>query len=137
MQITLEPLSKFPVIEDLAVDRGIMQEDLIRAGDYRERIAEPSAREFDHQYLAGRCLKCGLCLEVCPNYRSGGDFYGAYFANETYLVNSSAGGGDTRIRKEFRRHFAAHCSKSLSCQEVCPMNIPTLSSMLYMNKNRH
>lgn len=38
------------------------------------------------------------------------------------------------IAKEYRRHFAAGCSKSLACRDICPMKLPTLSSIGYMNR---
>ena len=69
--IEIRPLRKFPVIHDLIVDRSSIHENLTQTnvfiGEYR-----PSADgDHAHQYAAAKCLKCGLCLEVCPNYVNG------------------------------------------------------------------
>jgi succinate dehydrogenase / fumarate reductase iron-sulfur subunit len=36
----------------------------------------------------------------------------------------------------YAAHFGRDCSKSLSCVDVCPMNIPTLASMAKLNRNK-
>ena len=81
-EITLKPLSKFPVINDLVIDRGIIHENALKVNNYIQEYKESPAKEHAHQYSAARCLKCGLCLEVCPNYIKGDRFYGALFAND-------------------------------------------------------
>ena len=63
----LEPLSKFPVVADLMVDRSIIYENLNNAKAYIESQSVNSKQSHDHQYSVAKCLKCGLCLEVCPN----------------------------------------------------------------------
>ena len=133
-EIVLRPLSKFPVISDLVVDRGVIQENLKASGDYIGEYTPPSPKEHAHQYAAAKCLKCGLCLEVCPNYGKGEHFYGAVFANDCYLVASTSKEQGESFRKEYAGHFAAGCSKSLSCMEVCPMQIPTIASMAKLNR---
>ena len=89
-ELVLEPLSKFPVVADLIVDRREIYENLIRAKAYLEGLAETDARKHEQLYAIAKCLKCGLCLEVCPNYRPGGEFYGAVLANESYLITSQS-----------------------------------------------
>ena len=133
-KITIQPLRKFPVIHDLVVDRSSIHDNLKQAnvciGEY-----QPSADiDHAHQYAAGKCLKCGLCLEVCPNYVNGHTFFGAAFANDCYLVASRNRAADKRIRTAYAQHFGKTCSKSLSCMEVCPMKISTLASMAKLNR---
>ena len=132
--LILEPLSKFPVVADLIVDRSIIYQQLIQAKAYLEQIATSNAKQQDHQYSVAKCLKCGLCLEVCPNYRAGGEFFGAILANESYLIASQTDEADPHITKEYKAHFGAGCSKALSCQSVCPMKIETISSIIKMNR---
>jgi len=134
--LTLEPLTKFFVINDLLVDRSIISENAKAAALYAGTCKTPGREEHEHQYLAAKCLKCGLCLEVCPNYDRGQIFYGASFANEAYLLKSVSSERSKEIRAEYATHFAAGCSKSLSCQDICPMHIPTLSSMAKMNRRK-
>lgn len=133
-EITIRPLQKFPVIHDLVVDRTSIHENLKRTnlciGEYR-----PSEDgDHAHQYAAAKCLKCGLCLEVCPNYVNGAHFFGAAFANDCYLVASRNRSKAEEVQAIYAEHFARDCSGSRSCMEVCPMKIPTLASMARLNR---
>ncbi len=135
-EIRIQPLQKFPVIHDLVVDRSSIHENLKRAnvciGEY-----QPAADiDHAHQSAAAKCLKCGLCLEVCPNYVNGETFFGAAFANDCYLVASRNRTKEKEILKIYGEHFGKTCSKSLSCMEVCPMKIPTLASMAKLNRKK-
>ena len=130
----LEPLSKFPVIADLVVDRSIIYENLIRAKAYLESFSGGDPRQHEQQYSVAKCLKCGLCLEVCPNYHPGGEFFGAVLANESYLIASQSKDKNDPVIKEYKTHFGAGCSKALSCQSVCPAKIETLTSIMRMNR---
>ena len=132
--LVLEPLSKFPVVADLIVDRSIIYEQLIHAQAYLEQVAASDQKQYKQQYSVAKCLKCGLCLEVCPNYRPGGEFFGAVLANESYLIASQSAEPNPQIIKEYKTHFGAGCSKALSCQSVCPMEIETLTSIMRMNR---
>ena len=134
-EISIRPLRKFPVIHDLIVDRSIIHENLKKAdiyiGEYR-----PEGRE-DHslQYNAAKCLKCGLCLEVCPNYTDGKSFYGAVFANDCFLVKKRNAKKAKDIKKAYGQHVGSGCSKSLSCMDVCPMKIETIASLSELNRH--
>jgi len=135
--LTLEPLSKFPVISDLVVDRSCIAEHQKQALLYLGEKGAAVQQELEHQYLVAKCLKCGLCLEACPNYVGpSGDFYGAVMANEAYLLHSSSADRKKEIQKSYDQHFAAGCSKFLACSDVCPMKMPTLSSICYMNRKK-
>ena len=133
-ELVLEPLSKFPVVGDLIVDRSIIYENLIQAKAYLENFAGNDKRQHNQQYSVAKCLKCGLCLEVCPNYHPGGDFFGAVLANESYLIASQTADKKAPVIGEYKTHFGAGCSNALSCQSVCPMKIETLTSIMRMNR---
>ena len=134
--ITIEPLRKFPVISDLVVDRGIIQDNLKKIDAFIGEYHKETEKDHELEYQIGRCLKCGLCLEVCPNYVKGENFYGPLFANDSYFIVSRSKGDRKQIRKDYDEHFAKGCSKSLACQKVCPMNIPTLASIAKMNRGK-
>ena len=133
-ELVLEPLSKFSVIADLIVDRSIIYENLNQAKAYLESAATNNKKQHEHQYSVAKCLKCGLCLEVCPNYHPKGWFFGAVLANESYLITSQSAEKPTQLVKEYKSHFGAGCSKALSCQDVCPMGIETITSIMKMNR---
>ena len=69
--ITIAPLSKFPVIRDLAVDRQFMFESLKRVkgwipidGTYDLGEGPRMAPETQEKaYPLSRCISCGSCLE--------------------------------------------------------------------------
>ena len=135
--VVIEPLKKFATICDLVVDRGIIHENLNKADAYIGEYNGAKAKEYEHMYAAGKCLKCGLCLEVCPNYHDGSTFYGAVFANDCYLIASRSVSREDAIRESYKNNFAKGCSKALSCVDVCPMKIPTLASIAKMNRKHH
>ena len=133
-EVTIEPLRKFPVIRDLMVDRSVIQENLKKANVYIEEYKPSEGGSHRQEYLAAKCLKCGLCLEVCPSYVNGSSFYGAIFANDCYLVSSRNAEKGREVKKLYQEHFGNACSKALSCMDVCPMNIPIIASMAKMNR---
>lgn len=133
-EITIRPLRKFPTVHDLVTDRSAVQEnqkkDNVFIGEYHPR----PGTDHSLQYAAARCLKCGLCLEVCPNYVNGKTFFGAVFANDCYLVSVRNREKAAEIGRAYEEHFGHDCSKALSCMEVCPVQIPTIAAMAAMNR---
>ena len=134
--IEIRPLRKFPVIHDLIVDRSSIHENLKQMNVYIGEYQPSAHGDHAQQYSVAKCLKCGLCLEVCPNYVDGKSFFGALFANDCYLVAARNQSKSKDIAGIYGAHFGRNCSKSLSCMEVCPMGIPTIASMAWMNR-RH
>ena len=133
-EITVEPLKKFPVIHDLITDRSSIQENLKKTDVFIGEYNPSNEEDHAHQYAAAKCLKCGLCLEVCPNYTDGTTFFGAAFANDCYLVAARNREKAKEIKAAYAKHFGISCSKSLSCADICPMKIPTLASIAKMNR---
>ena len=70
--ITLEPLSKFPLVRDLIVDRSILFENLKKLNLWLESEAYMNPWTHEPRYQSARCLMCGCCLEVCPNFSAMG-----------------------------------------------------------------
>ena len=82
-------MTKFPVVIDLCVDRSCIYDKLKEAEIYIGNLAEVNDKEYQYQYMVAKCLKCGLCLEVCPNYTGNAkSFAGAVFANESFLMHT-------------------------------------------------
>ena len=75
-QIELRPMSKFPVVRDLVVDRSRMFRELERVkawipvDGYYELGPGPrqSQEEQQRAYPLSECMTCGCCLEACPQY---------------------------------------------------------------------
>lgn len=135
-ELTIRPLQKFPVVHDLQVDRSSIHENLTQTNVYIGEYQPTGDRDHEHQYVAAKCLKCGLCLEVCPNYVDGVSFFGAAFANDCYLVYARNREKSKEMATTYGEHFGKGCSKSLSCMDVCPMDIPTIASIAKLNRAR-
>jgi len=120
--IRLEPLKKFPVVRDLKVDRSVMFDNLAKLGAWLAETA--SADSNGVAYDASRCLQCGCCLEVCPNFYAGGKFFGsAALAPASRLIAEAEGDDEKRLYGAYNGHFYRGCGKSLACRDICPAGI--------------
>lgn len=74
--VELKPMSKFPVVRDLVVDRGRMFRTLERlhawipVDGYGDRGPGPRESQESQQtrYPLSECMTCGCCVEACPQY---------------------------------------------------------------------
>src|SRR5437016_931812 len=138
--IRLEPLSKFPVIRDLSVDRSVLFENLKRVeawvpeeGSYymgsRCRVTVGAQEEA---YPLSRCISCCICMEVCPQFNEHTGFVGAATISQVRLFNTHPTGAALK-----RERLAAlmgdggiqECGYSQNCVEACPKDIPLTTSM--------
>ena len=75
-EITLKPMSKFPVVRDLVVDRDRLFRGLqkvkawVPVDTYYDMGAGPkqSRSEQEISYPLSECMSCGCCVEACPQY---------------------------------------------------------------------
>ncbi len=75
-EIELQPMTKFPVVRDLVVDRSRLFRGLqkvkawIPADGYYDLGPGPkvSAKTQEQTYPLSECMSCGCCLEACPQY---------------------------------------------------------------------
>lgn len=133
-RIRLAPLRKFPIVADLMVDRSVMQENLKTLELWAESNAALDEAHTQAAYDASRCLQCGCCLEVCPNFCAESEFFGAAgFTPLTRLLNSLADQDLQRVRGMYRRHIYSGCGKSLACEKVCPAGIDMEKLLLHSN----
>ncbi|MBQ9025903.1 MAG: succinate dehydrogenase/fumarate reductase iron-sulfur subunit [Methanobrevibacter sp.] len=133
-QITIEPLSKFPLVKDLKVDRSILFDVLKDCEIWLENDCGDGG-DVDFEYEMSLCLMCGCCSEICPNYKLG-DFAGAHLAvSSSKLVNQESDEKHLKnIKNNYKKRFFSHCVKSTACEDVCPMKIPTQRAISKMNR---
>lgn len=133
--ITLEPLSKFPLIKDLKVDRSNIYRILQKVEAYPSGKAKVNTADNERQYLASSCLMCGCCMEVCPDYTGKDEFGSALVMNSLYRTISQE--PDIKRKRELLKHYKKqqfiHCTKALSCADVCPLDLPQASMMSRLN----
>ena len=75
-EIELRPMTKFPVVRDLVVDRGRLFRALkkvqawVAVDGYYDLGPGPrmSPEEQERAYPLSECMSCGCCLEACPQY---------------------------------------------------------------------
>jgi succinate dehydrogenase / fumarate reductase iron-sulfur subunit len=143
--ITLEPMSKFPVVRDLMVDRQRMFEDMkrVKAWIHLDGTHElgPGPRESpekqEERYPLSRCMTCGCCLEACPQYGPGLEFVGAFALNLVRLYNSHPSGAmhaDERLETVMGNGGIEDCGKAQNCVEVCPKEIPLVDSIAVIGR---
>ena len=124
--VTLEPLSKFPLVRDLVVDRSVIFENLKKIHLWLNERAKFDERAHELRYQSARCLMCGCCLEVCPNFSAKGSFSGAAAAVAAFrLLNQERDSAHRREEvRSYSRTFYAGCGTSLACEDICPAGIP-------------
>jgi succinate dehydrogenase / fumarate reductase iron-sulfur subunit len=74
--IELRPMTKFPVIRDLVVNRRRLfralerVQDWVPADGYADMGAGPKMYPEEQQtaYPLSQCMSCGCCLDACPQY---------------------------------------------------------------------
>jgi succinate dehydrogenase / fumarate reductase iron-sulfur subunit len=138
--ITLEPMTKFPLVRDLFVDRSRLFNDLKRVkawvpidGTYDLGAGPPVSQELqEERYPLSRCISCGCCLEACPQYTPTNKFVGAAIISQVRLFNEHPTGKamkNERLEAMMEEGGVADCSKAGNCVQVCPKDIPLLESI--------
>jgi succinate dehydrogenase / fumarate reductase iron-sulfur subunit len=138
--ITLEPMSKFPNVRDLVVDRAAMFEHLkkVRAWIDLDGTHElgPGPRESPEnqaeRYPLSRCMTCGCCVEACPQFNDSSPFIGPAAINQVRLFNMHPSGAlhkNARLETMMGEGGVADCGKAQNCVEVCPKEIPLVDSI--------
>ena len=124
--IVLEPLSKFPVVRDLIVDRGVMFENLLRIRGWipidgtfdlgpSPRLAE---KERQFGYSLSRCMTCGVCMEACPQVNSRTNFIGPAAVSQALYFNISPIGRmnlDERMEAVMGEGGLSECANAQNC----------------------
>ncbi|MER3426958.1 MAG: succinate dehydrogenase iron-sulfur subunit [Pyrinomonas sp.] len=142
--ITLEPMSKFPNVRDLVVDRSEMFEHLKRVKAWIEIDGtydlgpgpRMSQEEVDERYAYSRCMTCGCCLEACPQYGDG-NYIGPQAIAQVRLMNMHPTGKmtrDDRLQVLMEEDGIHKCGNAQNCVRVCPMKLPLTKAIYEENR---
>lgn len=134
-EVVLEPLSKFPLVKDLVVNRSVIFENLKEINLWLESEAHMVERTHEPRYQSARCLLCGCCLEVCPNFDADGSFAGAVAPVNVFRILDEEQDSKHRkgIARQYKRRYFEGCGKSISCHDICPAGIPVEELMVRSN----
>jgi succinate dehydrogenase / fumarate reductase iron-sulfur subunit len=129
---TLEPLSTYPVLRDLIVDKSFLFEQEILLAK------RPSVGDFNFHALATRvdskphfessqweqaCIECGACIEVCPRTQTG--FGGARLALKgLHLINENPQDEASLMQSLINDLDLGACDNAMACVKACPKDIP-------------
>lgn len=138
--IELRPMTKFPVVRDLLVNRRHMFDDLkrvkawIHVDGYHDLGPGPrvSPHEQDEAYPLARCMTCGCCVEACPQFNDRSPFIGPAVISQAILFNMHPTGKverDERLEVLSGVGGITDCGNSQNCVKVCPKDIPLTDSL--------
>jgi succinate dehydrogenase / fumarate reductase, iron-sulfur subunit len=142
--VTLQPMSKFPNVRDLKVDRSKMFDHLKQVNAWVEldgsyalgpgpQMSNDTAQE---RYAYSRCMTCGCCLEACPQY--GDDNYiGPQAIAQVRYQNMHPTGkltAEERLNGLMGEDGITNCGNAQNCIQVCPMSIPLTRAIYETNR---
>ena len=144
--ITIEPwrASAFPVVKDLAVDRGAFDR-IIQAGGYvsvntsgetldANAIPVPKA-DADEAFKAATCIGCGACVATCKN-ASAMLFVSAKVSQFALLPQGQPERKRrvTRMVEQMDKEGFGNCTNTGACAVECPKGID-LTNIARMNRD--
>lgn len=143
--VTLAPMTKFPLVKDLVVERSVMFQNLkkihawIDADDALDRgfgpKISPSVQEA--MYVLSTCMTCGCCTEACPQINSHSQFIGPAAISQVRLFNAHPVGKlmeEKRLRPLMEEGGVSDCGDAQNCVAVCPKEIPLTESIALMER---
>ena len=150
--LTLEPMSKFPVIRDLWVDRERVFHNLAKVKAWVPIDSTYSfgagpqelPDEQEVRYKLSTCMSCGCCLEACPQFNLEPDpaewdnaFIGAHAISQARYFNEHPTGKalkKDRLDALMGPGGVSDCGNAQNCVKVCPKEIPLTESIAAMGR---
>lgn len=138
--ISLEPMSKFPKVRDLIVDRSRMFDHLKQVHGWVpvdgtfDLGPGPRWDEHDRQiaYALSRCMTCGCCVEACPQVNEHSPFMGPAVMGQVYYFSfhpTSKFLQENRLRAVMGEGGVSDCGNAQNCQVACPKDVPLLEAI--------
>lgn len=128
--LELTPLSKFPVVKDLVVDRGVTIHAAIASQAWREVDLDRRGNLQTTEPMAlSSCIQCGICLEACPQYHDHSPFFGA----QAVAMHALFAKPD-KISALMEPGGLEDCGNAQNCERVCPMRLPLVETLAKLGK---
>ncbi len=146
LEVTLEPMSKFPLVRDLIVDRSKMFENLKKIkgwvpidGSYDLGMAPPQDDQIRQmRYALSRCMTCGCCQEACPQVNDKSEFVGPAAVAQALLFNLHPIGKtmeNERLEYLSSEEGITGCGNAQNCVKVCPKGVPLTQAIARINRD--
>ncbi len=144
--VVLAPMTKFPVVRDLMVDRAAMFGNLKRIrgwvpidGTY-DLGPGPRLPEKDRQfgYQLSRCMTCGCCMESCPQVNARTNFIGPAALAQAHYFNISPIGrmnAEERLEAVMGDGGITECGNAQNCVKACPKEVPLTTAIGRLNRS--
>lgn len=143
--ITLAPMTKFPLVRDLVINRDVMFENLKKVQAWIDvdnsldhgfgpKIS-PDLQET--MYTLSTCMTCGVCSESCPQVNPNSKFLGPAPISQARLFNAHPIGklqAKERLHPLMQEGGVSDCGNAQNCVQVCPKKIPLTESLATMGK---
>jgi len=129
-ELTIEPLSNFPLIKDLVVDISSVDKRMLSIRPFMERkktfegVWPLKKGEFEDLEVVTRCIGCLVCMEACPVFNEVPQKY----PGPLQMVNIAKFAFDPRDEGEKIKtalfEGVYNCAFCKKCEEVCPNEVP-------------
>lgn len=144
--ITLAPMTKFPLVRDLVVNRAKMFDSLKKAGAWIDADGsfikgygpKVSQEKQEKMYVLSTCMTCGCCTEACPQFSEKSNFVGPAVVSQVRLFNAHPTGEmqkEKRLHKMMEEGGVAECGNAQNCVQVCPKEIPLTESLASVGRD--
>ncbi|CQB85246.1 succinate dehydrogenase iron-sulfur subunit [Chlamydia trachomatis] len=140
-EIKLAPLSKFPLVRDLIVDRSVMFKNLeeIQGWISAEKCGEGAGPKISQEeqtlmYSLSMCMTCGWCTGACPQVNEKSDFMEPAAIAQARYFNAYPGEKrrESRLRALMGTRGIEGCGQAHNCVRVCPKKLPLTESISAM-----
>jgi succinate dehydrogenase / fumarate reductase iron-sulfur subunit len=139
-ELELRPMTKYPVVRDLVVDRKLMFERLkkikawVPVDGYHDLGVGPRVQPKvqEQAYPLSRCMTCGCCTEACPQFSDRSEFIGPMAVGQAILFNLHPTGQaleDERLAVLSGPGGITDCGNSQNCVKVCPKEVPLTEAL--------
>lgn len=138
--ITVAPMTKFPLVRDLIIDRSVLFENLKKVRAWiavdSSRGSGPgpkiSPRKQEVMYALSTCMSCGVCSEGCPQVNPKSKFMSPAIFSQVRLFNAHPVGKmekSGRLQAVMGEGGIQDCGNAQNCVKVCPKKIPLTDSI--------